>query len=67
MLKNIKKDIDKDFPKVGHFMDDAGEDIVNKLDQLLNNVASGLEKLFDASKAKKRKIAYLSKSNQNKK
>ena len=49
MLKNIKKDIDKDFLKVGHFMDDAGEDIVNKLDQLLNNMASGLEKLFGAS------------------
>ena len=27
-------------------MDDTGEDIVNKLDQLFNNVASGLEKLF---------------------
>ena len=25
------------------------EDIVNKLDQYFNNVASGLEKLFDAS------------------
>ena len=25
------------------------EDIVNKLDQFFNNVASGLEKLFDAS------------------
>ena len=36
-------------------MDDPGEDIVNKLDQLLNNVASGLEKLFDASKEKKEK------------
>ena len=55
MLKNIKKDIDKDFPKVGHFMDDAGEAIVNKLDQLLNNVASGLEKLFGASEEKKEK------------
>ena len=65
MLNNIKKDIDKDFPKVGHFMDDTGEDIINKLDQLLNNVASGLEKLFSASEEIKRKIAYLSKSNQN--
>jgi hypothetical protein len=46
MLKNIKEDIDKDLPKVGHLMDDTGEDIVNKLDQLFNNVASGLEKLF---------------------
>ena len=46
MLNNIKKDIDKDFPKVGHFMDDAREDIVNKLDQFFNNVRSGLEKLF---------------------
>ena len=55
MLNNIKKDIDKDFLKVGHFMDDAGEDIVNKLDQFFNNMASGLEKLFDASKEKKEK------------
>ena len=46
MLKNIKKDIDKDFPKVGHFMDDTGENIINKLDQFFNNVASSLEKLF---------------------
>ena len=30
-------------------MDDAGKDIVNKLDQFFNNVASGLEKLLDAS------------------
>ena len=55
MLKKIKEDIDKDLPIVGRLMDDAGEDIVNKLDQLLNNVASGLEKLFDASKEKKEK------------
>ena len=46
MLKKIKEDIDKDLPKVGHLMDDAGEDIVNKSDQFLNNVASGLEKLL---------------------
>ena len=46
MLKNIKEDIDKDLPKVGHLMDDAGEDIVNKLDQFFHNVASSLEKLF---------------------
>ena len=46
MLKIFKEDIDKDLPKVGRLMDDAGEDIVNKLDQFFNNVASGLEKLF---------------------
>ena len=46
MLKKIKDDIDKDFPKVGSLMDDAGENIVNKLDQFLQNVASSLEKLF---------------------
>ena len=46
MLKKIKEDIDKDLPKVGHVMDDPGKDIVNKLDQFFNNVASGLEKLF---------------------
>ena len=46
MLKKIKEDIDKDLPKVGLLMDDAGEDIVNKLDQFFNNVASSLEKLF---------------------
>ena len=46
MLKNIKEDIDKDLPKVGHLMDDTGEDIVNKLDQFFNNVASVLKKLF---------------------
>ena len=46
MLKKIKEDIDKDLPKVGCLMDDAGEDIVNKMDQFFNNVASGLEKLF---------------------
>ena len=55
MLEKIKEDIDKDLTKVGRHMDVAGEDIVNKLDQLLNNVASGLEKLFDASKEKKEK------------
>ena len=49
MLKKIKEDIDRDLPKVSRLMDDAGEDIVNKLDQFFNNVASGLEKLFDAS------------------
>ena len=42
MLNNIKKDIDKDFPKVGHFMDDTGEDIINKLDQLLDNMSTDL-------------------------
>ena len=46
MLKKIKEDIDKDLPKVGRLMDDAGEDIVNKLDQFFNNLASGLEKLL---------------------
>ena len=46
MLKKIKEDIDKDLPKVGHLMNAAGEDIVNKLDQFFNNVRSGLEKLF---------------------
>ena len=46
MVNNIKEYIDKDLPKVGHLMDDAGEDIVNKLDQFFNNVASGLEKLL---------------------
>ena len=46
MLKKIKEDIDKDFPKVGRLMDDVGEDIVNKLDQYFHNVASSLEKLF---------------------
>ena len=46
MLKKFKEDIDKDLPKVGHLMDDPGKDIVNKLDQFFNNVASGLEKLF---------------------
>ena len=55
MLKIIKEDIDKDLPKVGRLMDDAGEDIVNKLDKLLNNVASGIEKLFGASEEKKEK------------
>ena len=54
MLKKIKEDIDKDLPKVGRLMDDAGEDIVNKLDQFFNNVASGLEKLFDASEEEKK-------------
>ena len=53
MLKKIKEDIDKDLPKVGRLMDDAGEDIVNKLDQLFNNVASGLEKLFGTSEEEK--------------
>jgi len=53
MLKNIKEDIDKDLPKVGHLMDDAGEDIVNKLDQFFHNVASSLEKLFDAFEEEK--------------
>ena len=46
MLKNNKEDIDKDLPKLGHLMDDVGEDFVNKLDQFFNNVASSLEKLF---------------------
>ena len=46
MLKKIKEDIDKDLPKVGHLMNAAGEDIVNKLDQFFNYVGSGLEKLF---------------------
>ena len=54
MLKNIKEDIDKDFPKVSHLMDDAGEDIINKLDQFLENVASGLEKIFGKSEDDKK-------------
>ena len=54
MLKNIKEDIDKDFPKVSHLMDDAGEDIINKLDQFLQNVASGLEKIFGKSEDDKK-------------
>ena len=54
MLKNIKEDIDKDFPKVSHLMDHAGEDIINKLDQFLQNVASGLEKIFGKSEDDKK-------------
>ena len=54
MLKKIKEDIDKDFPKVSHLMDDAGEDIINKLDQFLQNVASGLEKIFGKSEDDKK-------------
>ena len=54
MLKKIKEDIDKDFPKVSHLMDDAGEDIINKLDQFLQNVASGLEKIFGTSEDDKK-------------
>ena len=54
MLKKIKEDIDKDFPKVSHLMDDAGEDIINKLDQFLENVASGLEKIFGKSEDDKK-------------
>ena len=46
MLKKIKEDIDKDLPEVGRLMDDTGEDIVKKMDQFMQNVASGLEKLF---------------------
>ena len=46
MLKKIKEDFDKDLSKVGRLMDDAGEDIVNKLDHFFNYVASGLEKLL---------------------
>ena len=53
MLEKIKEDIDKDLTKVGRHMDVAGENIVNKLDQFSNNVASGLEKLFGASKKEK--------------
>ena len=36
-------------------MDDAGEDIVNKLDQLLDNMSTDLQKLFGASEEKKEK------------
>ena len=46
MLKKFKEDIDKGLPKIGSLMDTVGEDIVNKLDQFLQNVASSLEKLF---------------------
>ena len=46
MLKKIKEDIDKNLPKVGRLMDDAGKDIVSKLDQCLQDVAFGLDKLF---------------------
>ena len=53
MLEKIKEDIDKDLTKVGRHMDVAGEYNVNKLDQFFNNVSSGLEKLFSASKEEK--------------
>ena len=53
MLEKIKEDIDKHLTIVGRHMDVAGGDIVNKLDQFLNNVSSGLEKLFGASKEEK--------------
>ena len=53
MLEKIKEDIDKDLTKVGRHMDVAGENIVNKLDQYFNNVASGLEKFLGASKEEK--------------
>jgi hypothetical protein len=46
MLEKIKEDIDKDLPKIGRLMDEAGDDIVKNLDQFMQNVASGLEKLF---------------------
>ena len=59
MLKKIKEDIDKDFPKVIHLMDDAGEDIINKLDQFLQNVASGLEKIFGTSEDEKNESTFL--------
>ena len=46
MLEKIKEDIDKDLPKIGRLMDEDGDDIVKKMDQFMQNVASGLEKLF---------------------
>ena len=45
MLKKFKEDIDKGLPKIGSLMDTVGEDIVNKLSQFFNNVASYLERL----------------------
>ena len=54
MLEKIKEDIDKDLTKVGRHMDVAGENIVNKLDQFLQNVASGLEKIFGTSEDEKK-------------
>jgi hypothetical protein len=30
MLEKIKEDIDKDLPKIGRLMDEAGDDIVKK-------------------------------------
>ena len=52
--EHYEDDIDNDFHKVLHLMDVAGEDIINKLDQFLENVASGLEKIFGKSEDDKK-------------
>ena len=35
MLEKIKEDIDKDLPKIGRLMDEAGDDIVKKMDRTI--------------------------------
>jgi len=53
MLEKIKDDIANDLNEVDRHMNVAGENIANKLDLFINNMASGLEKLFGAYKEEK--------------
>lgn len=48
MFEKIQKDIKKGLPKVDKLLREAGEDTINKLDQFLNSVVKGGEKLFES-------------------
>ena len=45
-MKKIKEDIDKNLPQIGKLIEETGGDILHIMDQFLQNVAKGLEKLL---------------------
>ena len=46
-MKKIKEDIDKNLPQIGKLIDETGRNSLNKLDQFIQNVAKGLEKVLE--------------------
>ena len=60
-MKKIKEDIDKNLPQIGKLIEETGGDILNIMDQFLQNVAKGLEKLLGEppSKRKEKRRSHL--------
>ncbi len=55
-MKKIKTEIDKGLPELGKLLDKSGEIILNKVDQFLQDVVSGFEKILESPFKKNHEI-----------